>query len=225
MTITSEASIVRCRRRLLSLDEITAVVNYHRGRENTLRTQVRLVVFRLAACCGLRCGEIVGLNVGDLAFSEQWPALHVRPETTKHYRGRARGRFVPLWYDKGTLEDLRKYHQRRVADHAAVGSDPFVISAETMTFGVRLQARQLHYRWRRMLTRVLGRERAYQIRLHDGRHMYGTYLLYGGRSLPEVRDAMGHQNIKTTSIYLQVLEDDGTIGDIFGNNGHDGDYT
>lgn len=39
--------------------------------------------------------------------------------------------------------------------------------------------------------------------------------LAGGRSLAEVRDAAGHVNVATTSVYTHVVRDDDEPGDIF----------
>jgi len=50
--------------------------------------------------------------------------------------------------------------------------------------------------------------------IHDGRHSFASIVLAAGRKLPEVRDALGHRNISTTSVYLHAL-DDGTVGSIF----------
>jgi len=50
--------------------------------------------------------------------------------------------------------------------------------------------------------------------IHDGRHSFASIALDSGRTLPEVRDALGHRNISTTSVCLHAL-DDGTVGSIF----------
>jgi site-specific recombinase XerD len=49
-----------------------------------------------------------------------------------------------------------------------------------------------------------------------GRHSFCSHALAGGRSLVEVKEAAGHANIATSSIYLHVLgDDDGTVKDLF----------
>lgn len=44
-------------------------------------------------------------------------------------------------------------------------------------------------------------------RTHDLRHYYASYLVEAGIGLKEVMDLMGHQNIKTTEIYLHRVAD------------------
>ena len=43
---------------------------------------------------------------------------------------------------------------------------------------------------------------------HTIRHSFGHGLLDAGASIAEVRDAMGHANIATTNLYLQIKKDD-----------------
>ena len=55
-----------------------------------------------------------------------------------------------------------------------------------------------------------------QITIHHGRHSFCSHALGGGRTLAEVRDAAGHANVATTSIYTHVgVEDDDGPGDLF----------
>ena len=46
------------------------------------------------------------------------------------------------------------------------------------------------------------------LRWHDLRRTYGTWLLQGGASLADVRDLLGHGDVKTTSIYLATARKD-----------------
>ena len=64
--------------------------------------------------------------------------------------------------------------------------------------------------------RVLGPQRIKTLTIHHGRHSFVSNALAGGRSLAEVRDAAGHANIGTTSIYAHVVvEDSDEPGDLF----------
>ena len=46
------------------------------------------------------------------------------------------------------------------------------------------------------------------LRWHDLRRSYGTWLLQAGASLADVRDLLGHGDVKTTSIYLATARRD-----------------
>jgi integrase len=46
------------------------------------------------------------------------------------------------------------------------------------------------------------------VRWHDLRRTYGSWLVTGGASLLAVRDLLGHSDIKTTSIYLATVRPD-----------------
>ena len=46
------------------------------------------------------------------------------------------------------------------------------------------------------------------LRWHDLRRSFGTWLLQGGASLADARDLLGHQDVKTTSIYLATARQD-----------------
>src|SRR5687767_2722833 len=52
--------------------------------------------------------------------------------------------------------------------------------------------------------RVLGAERLENLTIHHGRHTFISHALAGGRTLAEVRDAVGHSNVSITSGYLHV---------------------
>jgi integrase/recombinase XerD len=63
----------------------------------------------------------------------------------------------------------------------------------------------------------LGAERLNFLTIHHSRHTFISHALAGGRTLAEVRDAVGHSNISITSCYLHIaVDDDGTPGELFG---------
>jgi len=56
---------------------------------------------------------------------------------------------------------------------------------------------------------------ARELTIHHGRHTFCSHAAKL-RTLVEVRDAAGHSNIATTSIYLHtVTDDDGEVGGMF----------
>ena len=63
---------------------------------------------------------------------------------------------------------------------------------------------------------MLGYPRLRTLTIHHGRHTFISHALAGGRTLAEVREAAGHSNVSTTSIYLHVaVDDEGAVGRLF----------
>ncbi len=195
--------------RLLTRRELATVLAETK-RQTSVRTQRNLVIVRLACCCGLRVSEIGGLELDDMVLEIARPHLRLRAETTKG--GRARR--VPLWWDAGTLADLKAWKAKRMTDGAR-GHDPFVCSMQAHRLGLPLQRHAIR---RRFLTacKVLGLARLRTLTIHHGRHTFISHALAGGRSLAEVRLAAGHTNVAVTSAYLHVaVDDDAEVGDLF----------
>ena len=197
--------------KILSRKEIAVVLAdlKHRAKRS-VNSRMNLIVFRLAACCGLRVAEIAGLRLSDVRVSIDKPYLNLPRKITKGKRPRR----VPLWWDASTLNDLTSWKNERTSQKAKP-TDFFVCAMSKNAFGKQLSTRNL---WQRFLTacRILGQERLKHLTIHHGRHSFISHALSGGRSLAEVRDAAGHANISTTSIYTHItVDDDGQIGNIF----------
>ena len=189
--------------RILTLDEIQTVVADLKRKKRYINNRQNLVILRLSACVGLRASEIAGLTLDDIVLRPTKPYVRVRRAVAKGRKARK----VPLWWDAGTLSDLTVWKSER-STAGAIGSDPFVASRT----GRCLDRRNIRRRFINAC-KVLGRD---EITVHDGRHTFVSISLAGGRSLAEVRDAAGHSNISTTSIYTHVLPDNGVVGDLFG---------
>lgn len=199
----------------LGRHEVRAVIeDLHRRAKRSIRSKCNLAIFRLACCCGLRVSEIRGLNCGDLRLYSPRPDLRVRKETTKGQKHKRRARFVPLWWDKGTLKDLRDWAAVRESQGAG-RTDPFICGQFDYA-GERLARGSIADRWRTAI-RVLGPERVKQLSIHSGRHTFCTHALAAGRTLAEVKAAAGHTCIGSTNIYihfLHVLNED-SLPDVF----------
>jgi integrase len=168
-----------------------------------INARCNLTLFRLSCCCGLRCKEICGLNLEDVIASGPRPCIRVSRWITKGTEQKRKARTVPLWLDLGTLADLTAWKESRVAA-GAKPDDPFLCSVNAKTQGQRLDRRLCFRRWRTAI-RILGKERVAQVSIHKGRHNYISYMIAAGVPLPAVRDFAGHQNIKTTDVYLHAM--------------------
>jgi len=116
-------------------------------------------------------------------------------------------RKIPIQRDK---KQVGKGGNARVQEEASWSSLP-ICSTSAQSFENPLDRMNLSRRFKQAI-KVLGPDCCSSI--HDGRHSFASIALAAGRTLPEVRDALGHRNISTTSVYLHAL-DDGTVGPIF----------
>ncbi len=205
--------------RILARSEVAEVIaELKRKGRRSVNTRQNHIIFRLATCCGLRVSEIVGLTLSNVKTGGKRPHVYVPQAIAKRHHARR----VPLWWDAGTLADLEAWKQERAA-HRATGADPFVCSQAQGThhrtgqesFGKALSARNAQARWKAAI-KCLGPERVEVLSIHCGRHSFCSHALAGGRSVAEVRDAAGHANVSTTSIYLHsVVDDDEQVGNLF----------
>jgi len=163
-----------------------------------------LAIFRFSCCCGLRVSEISGLNVADLKILSERPHIKVRAVITKGPVRRSR--IVPLWWDTGTLYDLRDWGAYRV-DHGASPLDPLMCGMSRRKLGQRLNRRALAKRWK-VAIKCLGPERVSQLSIHCGRHSFCSHAIAVGRSLVDVMSAVGHKSLNTTSTYAHLVERD-----------------
>ncbi len=193
--------------RILSREEIAAVLaDLKRRARRSVNTRQNLMIFRLATCCGLRVSEICGLKLGDVKADLARPYIQVRKGTAK----RKKPRRVPLWWDSATLADLTAWAEERKAQGAA-RADYFVCSQSKGTQGKRLDRRNTRARFISGC-KVVGKARRRELTIHTGRHSFVSHALAAGRTLAEVRDAAGHSNISTTSIYTHVAVSDDDDG-------------
>ena len=82
--------------KILTRRELACVLaDLHARASRSESTQLNLVIFRLACCCGLRASEIAGLRCEDVIVGVARPFLRIRAQTAKGGRGRQ----VPLWWD------------------------------------------------------------------------------------------------------------------------------
>jgi integrase/recombinase XerD len=197
--------------KILMKREMAAVIADLRHKAlRSKNARLNLVIFRLAACCGLRASEIAQLQMADVRVELPRPHLRIRASASKG----GRPRMVPLWWDRGTYDDLVAWRADRLAQR--VKSDAqFVCSLQPDRSEIVFSRHTLRKRFR-TACKVLGLERLKTLTIHHGRHTFISHALAGGRTLAEVRDAAGHSNISITSIYLHVAVEEEGLGSLFG---------
>ena len=208
--------------KILTATEIRRVLEAgHAAARRGTESWCTLMVFRLAACCGLRATEICLLDMKDVRCHLDKPYLNLRKVTTKRHKPRR----VPLWWDRNTLDDMRLWKAFREQTQSATGDDPFICAQNSLRVGKRLVRQHVRSRFMTCCRRALGAERAAELTVHHGRHTFASHMLASGRTLPEVQAALGHANSAMTAIYLHVaVEDNGEPRDVFGGPGAEPKY-
>jgi integrase/recombinase XerC/integrase/recombinase XerD len=144
-------------------------------------------MLELAYSCGLRCEEIVNLDVGALDFETE--QLRVLGKGSKE-------RLLPV--GEPAQAALRRYAER---GRRALLSDPREPALFLSKSGRRLSnsdvTRRLG-RWVREAALAAG------ISPHSLRHSFATHLLEGGADLRTIQELLGHASISTTQVYTRV---------------------
>ena len=144
-------------------------------------------MLELAYSCGLRCEEIVNLDLGALDFdSEQ---LRVLGKGQKE-------RVLPV--GEPAQRAVERYLARGRTALAAERREPALFLSKN---GRRLSpsdvARRLSL-WIRTAALAAG------VSPHSLRHSFATHLLEGGADLRTIQELLGHSSISTTQIYTRV---------------------
>ncbi len=145
-------------------------------------------MLELAYSCGLRCSELVGLDLEAIDFDSE----------TVRVRGKGgHERLVPV--GEPAQQALRGYLERaRPALSSAGDPERALLLSKS---GRRLSPSDVTRRLQRWV-----REAAIGGRVspHALRHSFATHLLEGGADLRSIQELLGHASISTTQIYTRV---------------------
>jgi integrase/recombinase XerC/integrase/recombinase XerD len=144
-------------------------------------------MLELAYSCGLRCEEIVMLDLG--AFDFETEQLRVLGKGSKE-------RLLPV--GEPAQLALRRYLER--------GRGPLVADDRERALFLSKSGRRLSSS---DVTRRLGRwvreaALAGGVSPHSLRHSFATHLLEGGADLRTIQELLGHSSISTTQVYTRV---------------------
>jgi site-specific recombinase XerD len=144
-------------------------------------------MLELAYSCGLRCEEIVTLDVGALDFETE--QLRVLGKGSKE-------RLLPV--GEPAQRALRRYLDK---GRRALATDPRESALFLSKSGRRLSNSDVTRRlglWTREAALAGG------ISPHALRHSFATHLLEGGADLRTIQELLGHASISTTQVYTRV---------------------
>ena len=144
-------------------------------------------LLELAYSCGLRCEEIVNLDLGAVDFdSEQARVLG---------KG-SKERVLPV--GEPAQRALEHYLAR---GRPALVSDPAEAALFISKTGRRLSSSDVT---RRLALWVRNAALAGGVSPHSLRHSFATHLLEGGADLRSIQELLGHASISTTQVYTRV---------------------
>ena len=178
---------------VLSRGEVQSLL--HAVTEPRFRTVLRLMYH-----CGLRVGEVVGIEVRDVHGRETPPRLHVR-----NGKG-GKDRFVPV--APAMIAELRHWwcaHRHRTFLFPSPGrgwADRTLTLSQSMsrsTAPMSVSSVQMAYRLARAASGVNSASTT-----HSLRHSYATHLLEEGVSLLQISKYLGHESIETTVVYTHL---------------------
>jgi integrase/recombinase XerC/integrase/recombinase XerD len=144
-------------------------------------------MLELAYSCGLRCEEIVNLDLGALDFETE--QLRVLGKGSKE-------RLLPV--GEPAQRALRRYLEK---GRRALATDPRQQALFLSKSGRRLSNSDVTRRlglWAREAALAAG------VSPHALRHSFATHLLEGGADLRTIQELLGHASISTTQVYTRV---------------------
>jgi integrase/recombinase XerD len=140
--------------------------------------------------CGLRVGELVGLDVADLERASGLVRVVGKGDKERVVPIAGAALRAAEEYLRGGRPRLRCAHGRTPPDGAAMFLS---------TRGSRLTRQVVH-----RLVQKYGRLVGLELHPHTLRHSFATHLLEGGADLRVLQELLGHADITTTQVYTHV---------------------
>ena len=176
----------------LSVQQAVALAEHH-GEEGKPELAARdHAIAELLYGCGLRIGELRGLDLQASSTAKGWIDL---PDGTAHVLGKgAKRRSVPV--GSKALLALQSWLQLRPL--LALPSEPALFVSQR---GTRLSPNQL--RWR-LQSQAQATGVPTRVHPHMLRHSYASHLLQSSGDLRAVQELLGHASISTTQVYTKL---------------------
>ncbi len=156
------------------------------------------VITSLALGTGLRLGEIVGLNVGDVFNGNNRPRTRIRIRSEIAKRGKAGDVFLP---DK-LVAKLRRFRAFKKRRQESLESDAPLFCNQSRT---RISKRRVQFAWREWQQRA-GFDRLYPF--HCIRHSSITNVYRATRDLFLAQRFARHVSPLTTTVYTHPSDEE-----------------
>jgi site-specific recombinase XerD len=156
------------------------------------------LIFTLLRETGMRVGEALGLNLGDVTLEPGREGLRVRAAKNKIER-------IVTLGPNSTPKSLRGLRTHR----KELGS---LLPSTTPLFcsnrGTRVSYAAAQYQWTQCCTKagLVAADGTLRYTLHQLRHTRGTELVEAGQPLEIVQRVLGHRDIRSTQGYADLTE-------------------
>ena len=175
----------------LSVDDAVQLAEHHDAQADPWTEARDSAMVELLYGCGLRVGELVGLDVaGSSHVDLQAGEAHVLGKGSKR-------RMVPV--GSKALAALRQW--LAVRNQAPRALDPAQPALFVGLRGARITA---HTVWQRVKLRSLKSGLATPVHPHMLRHSFASHVLQSSSDLRAVQELLGHANITTTQVYTRL---------------------
>jgi integrase/recombinase XerC len=142
--------------------------------------------------CGLRVGELVGLDAQASSAAKGWVDLQAGEA---HVLGKgSKRRTVPV--GSKAIAALRQWLDARASSRHAAQPALFI-----GRHGTRMSAQAV---WQRLQQRSLRAGLATPVHPHMLRHSFASHVLQSSGDLRAVQELLGHANIGTTQVYTRL---------------------
>jgi integrase/recombinase XerC len=176
----------------LSVDDAVQLAEFSADEADPWLEARDAAIVELLYGCGLRVGELVGLDAQASTAAKGWVDLDAGEA---HVLGKgSKRRTVPV--GRKAVEAMR--HWLAVRATGAHAQQPALFPGR---HGARLSAQAV---WQRLKQRSLKAGLATPVHPHMLRHSFASHLLQSSGDLRAVQELLGHANIGTTQVYTRL---------------------
>ena len=177
----------------LAVDESVQLAQWHDQAADPWLEARDAAIVELLYGCGLRVGELVGLDAAASTSARGWIDMQAGEA---HVLGKgSKRRSVPV--GGKALQALQAWLAVRTGAPRS-GEQPALFTGR---HGTRLSAQSV---WQRLKQRSLGAGLATPVHPHMLRHSFASHLLQSSGDLRAVQELLGHANITTTQVYTRL---------------------